>query len=81
MQSEAWPQRPLLFAVLGAVFALIIHFLIADLKPLDPGINWRIALVVGVAAFGLGFAVCTHRRHIFGAVSYTHLTLPTILRV
>ena len=69
MQSEAWPQRPLLFAVLGAVFALAIHFLVTDLKLTDPGFNWRIALAVGVAAFGLGFAVCTHRRNIFsGAV-------------
>ena len=70
MQSEPWPQRPLLFAVLGAVSALIIHYLISDIKHVHPGFEWRVALAAGIATFGLSFAVCANRRHVFSGAVY-----------
>ena len=71
MHSTPWPQRPLLFTVLGTACALGLYSLIDNIKPLDDGFAQRIALAVAMSTFCLVFAVVSRRDRWPGATLFS----------
>ncbi len=60
-----------MLAVLGAVTAIIVHFLTDDISSTEQHFNLRLAIAGGTTIFSLCLAICTQRAHIVSGICFS----------
>jgi len=73
MQSTPWPQRPMLFAALGAFSAIAIYYLTDGLREEHAEFALRIATATAITTFSLTFAIVTRRDRLAGGIIFALL--------
>ena len=70
MNTQEWPARPFIFAVIGALSAVGIHLLIDKIKPAHSHFDLKISIAAFIVAFSAVFAVTAHRNTVFRCLMY-----------
>ena len=73
MTSDTWPNRPLLFALLGGILAFAIYHLTDSIGQDAAEVTWRASLSAAIASFGLVFAIVVRRDRLFSGVVFSLL--------
>ena len=74
MNTQEWPARPFIFAVIGALSAVAIYFLTEKIKPADSYFDLRVSMAAAIAAFSAVFAVTSHRSAVLRCLLYALIT-------
>jgi len=70
MNTQEWPARPFIFAVIGALSAVGIHLLIDKIKPAHSHFDLKISIAAFIVAFSAVFAVTAHRHTLLRCILY-----------